>query len=100
MNYSPRNFDEKFDKEFRKLEISEVKNIIDFKRVFFEREHIIKWKVNLKEYFDLNKRYFSLTDIVKFGEEKIELDLLPKYYFKEIVDDVLDEMTNGQNPQA
>ena len=91
MNYTPRNFDEKFDKEFRKLEISEVKNIIDFKRVFFEREHIIKWKVNLKEYFDLNKRYFSLTDIVKFGEDKIELDLLPKYYFKEIIDDLLNE---------
>lgn len=91
MNYNPRNFDEKFDEEFRKLEISEVKNIVDFKRVFFEREHIIKWKVNLKEYFDLNKRYFSLTDIIKFGEDKIELDLLPKYYFKEIIDDLLDE---------
>lgn len=52
MNYTPRNFDEKFDKEFRKLEISEVKNIIDFKRVFFEREHIIKWReVNLKRIF-------------------------------------------------
>ena len=84
MNYNPRNFDEKFDEEFRKLEISEVKNIVDFKRVFFEREHIIKWKVNLKEYFDL-------TDIIKFGEDKIELDLLPKYYFKEIIDDLLDE---------
>ena len=91
MNYNPRNFDERFDEEFRKLEISEVKNIVDFKRVFFEREHIIKWKVNLKEYFDLNKRYFSLTDIIKFGEDKIELDLLPKYYFKEIIDDLLDE---------
>ena len=91
MNYTPKNFDDEFDKEFRKLEISEVKNIIDFKRIFFEREHIIKWKVNLKEYFDLNKRYFSLTDIVKFGEDKIELDLLPKYYFKDIIDDLLNE---------
>ena len=91
MNYNPRNFDEKFDEKFRKLEISEVKNIVDFKRIFFEREHIIKWKVNLKEYFDLNRRYFSLTDIIKFGEDKIELDLLPKYYFKEIIDDLLDE---------
>ena len=91
MNYLPRNFDDEFDKKFRELEISEVKNIIDFKRVFFEREHIIKWRVNLKEYFDLNRRYFSLTDIVKFGEDKIELDLLPKYYFKEIIDDLLDE---------
>lgn len=98
MNYTPKNFDDEFDKEFRKLEISEVKNIIDFKRIFFEREHIIKWKVNLKEYFDLNKRYFSLTDIVKFGEDKIELDLLPKYYFKEIIDDLLKEdLLENQN---
>lgn len=91
MGYKPRNFNEEYDKKFKKLELSEVKNIIDFKRVFFEIEHVIKWKVNLKEYFDLNKRYFSLTDIVKFGEDKIELDLLPKYYFKEIIDDLLNE---------
>lgn len=91
MGYRPRTFDEEFDKKFRQLEISEVKNIIDFKRVFFEREHIIKWKVNLKEYFDLNKRYFSLTDIIKFEDKKIELDLLPKYYFKDIIDDLLNE---------
>lgn len=91
MGYKPKTFDEEFDKKFRQLEISEVKNIIDFKRVFFEREHIIKWKVNLKEYFDLNRRYFSLTDIIKFEDEKIELDLLPKYYFKDIIDDLLNE---------
>ena len=91
MSYTPKKFDEQFDEQFRNLEISEVKNIIDFKRTFFEREHIIKWKVNLKEYFDLNKRYFSLTDIIKFGDDKIELDLLPKYYFKDIIDDLLDE---------
>ncbi len=91
MGYRPKTFDKEFDKKFRRLEISEVKNIIDFKRVFFEREHIIKWKVNLKEYFDLNKRYFSLTDIIKFEDEKIELDLLPKYYFKDIIDDLLNE---------
>ena len=53
--------------------------------------HVIKWKVNLKDYFDLNKRYFSLTDIIKFKDGKIELDMLPKYYFKDIIDDLLDE---------
>ena len=53
--------------------------------------HIIKWKVNLKEYFDLNRRYFSLTDIVRFEDDKIELDMLPKYYFKDIIDDLLNE---------
>ena len=45
----------------------------------------------MKEYFDLNKRYFSLTDIVKFEEDKIELDLLAKYYFKDIIDELLEE---------
>ena len=91
MNYCPNNFDENFDEKFRKNWDYCSKDLINFKKAFFEKEHIIKWKVNLKEYFDLNKRYFSLTDIIKFGENKIELDLLPKYYFKDIIDDLLDE---------
>lgn len=91
MGYNPRNLDEEFDKKFKALELSKVKNIIDFKKEFFNRMHIIKWKVNLKEYFDLNRRYFSLTDIVRFEDEKIELDMLPKYYFKDIIDDLLEE---------
>lgn len=89
--YKPNNFNDEFDSNFRKLELSEQKNIIDFKREFFEKFHSFKWKVNLKEYFDLNKRYFSLTDIVKFEEDKIELDLLAKYYFKDIIDELLEE---------
>lgn len=91
MGYTPRNIDEEFDKKFKSLELSKVKNIIDFKKEFFNRMHIIKWKVNLKEYFDLNRRYFSLTDIVRFEDDKIELDMLPKYYFKDIIDELLDE---------
>ena len=45
----------------------------------------------VKDFFDLNKRYFSLTDIIKFEDEKIELDILPKYYFKNIIEDLLNE---------
>lgn len=85
------NLDEEFDNKFKNLDISIVKNIIDFKQEFFTTLHLFKWKVNLKEYFDLNKRYFSLTDIIKFEDDKIELDMLPKYYFEKIIDDVLDE---------
>lgn len=89
--YKKNNLDKTFDKKFRCLDISIVKNIKDFKKEFFIRMHVIKWKVNLKDYFDLNKRYFSLTDIIKFKDEKIELDMLPKYYFESIIDDLLDE---------
>ena len=89
--YRINNLDEEFDNKFRNLDISIVKNIIDFKQEFFTTLHLFKWKVNLKEYFDLNKRYFSLTDIIKFEDDKIELDMLPKHYFEKIIDDVLDE---------
>lgn len=91
MGCSFKNIDKEFDKKFRELDISIVENIVDFKRVFFERMHIAKWKANLKEYFDLNKRYFSLTDIIKFEDNKIELEMLPKYYFENIIDDLLEE---------
>ena len=89
--YKPKQFDEEFDLKFKQISLSLQKNIIDFKREFFEKLHVFKWKVNLKEYFDLNKRYFSLTDIIKFEEDKIELDLLAKYYFENIIDDLLEE---------
>ena len=89
--YKKNKFDEEFDKQFKNLDISLQRNIIDFKREFFEKFHVFKWKVNLKEYFDLNKRYFSLTDIIKFEDNKIEMDLLPKCYFKNIIDDLLNE---------
>jgi len=91
MGYKIKNIDEEFDRKFKDLSISNVKNIIDFKKEFFTKLHCFKWKVNLKEYFDLNKRYFSLTDIIKFEDERIELDMLPKYYFKDIIEKLLDE---------
>ena len=89
--YKKNNLDKNFEKKFKRLDISIAGNIKEFKKEFFTRMHVIKWKVNLKDYFDLNKRYFSLTDIIKFKDEKIELDMLPKYYFKDIIDDLLDE---------
>ncbi len=91
MGKKPKGFDEEFDKQFRKLDVCDVRNIVDFKVAFFERMHIFKWRATLKDYFDLNRRYFSLTDIIKFGEDRIELELLPKYYFKDIIDGLLDE---------
>ena len=89
--YRKNNFDEEFDKKFKQLEISTIRNIKDFKKFFFSKMHITKCKINLKDYFDLNRRYFSLTDIIKFGENRIELDILPKYYFKNIVEDLINE---------
>ena len=95
--YRINGFDEEFDDKFKKIDISLVKNIIGFKKEFFITMHLFKWKVNLKEYFDLNRRYFSLTDIIKFEDDKIELDILPKYYFEKIIDKLLDEKILDEN---
>lgn len=45
---------------------------------------------NLLEYKDLNLRYFKLTDIFIIGDEKIELDILPKAYFSKVSDSLLE----------
>ena len=40
----------------------------------------------LSDYFDLNRRYFNITDALIFEDCMIKLDMIPKYYFKEIID--------------
>ena len=48
-----------------------------------------KWKATLEDYADLNRRYISLTDIIIFKYNKVELDILPKYYFSNIAEELL-----------
>ena len=40
----------------------------------------------LSDYFDLNRRYFNVTDTLIFEDRMVKLDMIPKYYFKEIID--------------
>ena len=35
---------------------------------------------------DLNKRYFNVTDTLIFEDRIVKLDMIPKYYFKKIID--------------
>ena len=57
----------------------------ELKEVFFEYLHVFKAMATLADYFDLNRRYFNLTGILIFEDETIKLDLLPKYYFSEVI---------------
>lgn len=47
--------------------------------------HIFKAMATLSDYFDLNRRYFNITDTLIFEDGTIKLDIIPKYYFKEII---------------
>ena len=63
----------------------------ELKEVFFKYLHVFKAMANLSEYFDLNRRYFNITDIMLFEDGNIKLDMFPKYYFKEIIDVLFEE---------
>lgn len=64
----------------------DCKNDTELKKVFFKYLHVFKAMATLSDYFDLNKRYFNITDTLIFEDHMIKLDVIPKYYFKEIID--------------
>lgn len=62
----------------------------EFNEEFFKIMHLFKAKATLSDYFDLNRRYFKITDIVLFEDDKVKLDVLPKCYIENIADHLLE----------
>ena len=56
----------------------------EFRCAFFKVMHLLKAKATFKDYADLNRRYFCLSDIVVFNDDIVELDLLPKEFVAKI----------------
>ena len=73
------------------------KNETELKEVFFKHLHVFKAMATLSDYFDLNRRYFNITDVLIFEDRMIKLDMLPKYYFKEIIDILYTETFSRDN---
>ena len=65
---------------------SYFENEQQLKETFFKYMHIFKAMATLSDYFDLNRRYFNITDTLIFEDGTIKLDIIPKYYFNEIID--------------
>lgn len=63
----------------------------EFKTNFFIQLHRIKWCATLEDYYDLNKRFINLTDIFIIEDRKIKLDTIPKYFFEDSVDKLIEE---------
>lgn len=63
---------------------------MEFNEGFFKIMHVFKAKATLSDYFDLNRRYFKITDIVLFEDSKVKLDVLPKCYIEMIADKLLE----------
>ena len=63
----------------------------DFKVAFFELMHLFKAKATLSDYLDLNRRYIKITNVVLFEDNAVKLDIVPKYFFKPIIDKLYEE---------
>ena len=73
------------------------KNETELKEVFFKYLHVFKAMATLSDYFDLNRRYFNITDTLIFEDRMIKLDMIPKYYFKAIIDVLYTETFSRDN---
>lgn len=65
---------------------SSCSNIEELKKEFFKVLHSLKVQATLKDYSDLNKRYFKLSDCILFRDSKVEFDIVPKALFNLVVD--------------
>lgn len=59
-----------------------------FKAAFFKVMHMLKAKATLSDYLDLNRRYIKTTDIVIFEDGCIKLDIVPKHFFGNVIEDL------------
>lgn len=89
LKYSQKMLTEEYLDEIKDIPLFNLKNKTDYSVEFFKVMHIAKWKANLEDYADLNRRYISLSDIIIFKDDKIELDLFPKYFFLNISKDLM-----------
>lgn len=62
------------------------------KDVFFKYLHLYKARANLSDYFDLNRRYFKLTDTVLFREHTVTFDSIPAAFFSLVGDGIIQDM--------
>lgn len=88
LRYSPRMLTEEYIQEIKDIPVFNFNNKKQYAVEFFKVMHTAKWKATLEDYADLNKRYVSLADIVIF-DEKIELDVFPKYFFLNISEEII-----------
>ena len=74
----------------KKSEILSAADIYGFKDVFFRKMHLFKVKSTLSDYFDLNRRYFKITGTTIFEDGKVELDILPKIFFRDAAEELIE----------
>jgi len=60
----------------------------EFKSAFFKMMHLVKILATLQDYFDLNRRYLSIANVMLFEDGQLRLDLVPKQFFASAIDEL------------
>lgn len=66
--------------------IFNVTDEIGFKTEFFYLMHYAKTVATLHDYFDLNRRFLRLSDLILFEDYQLKLDVIPEAFFKRNID--------------
>jgi len=75
--------------DFYKVDLCQSTNLEDLKERFFKTWHLMKWKATLNDYYDLNKRYLDLTDVIKYENSTFKLTEMAEDYFKDVISQLL-----------
>ena len=67
---------------------SHVRDEKDLKDVFFKTLHTIKAKATLHDYYDLNRRYLGIANVILFEDGLVKLDIVPKQFFAAAIDEL------------
>lgn len=67
-----------------------IKTNEEFRTVFFKTMHLFKTKATLSDYYDLNRRYFKITDTVIFDDGKVYLDIVPKQFLSSVANELFE----------
>ena len=60
----------------------------EFKSAFFKMMHLVKILATLQDYFDLNRRYLSIANVMIFEDGQLKLDLVPKQFFASAIEEL------------
>lgn len=93
--FAPKTTEKKIknglDKVLNDTIFDNVTNETELRTSFFKIMHLFKAKATLCDYFDLNRRYMGLSDIFLFRDGKIQLDIVPKHFFNNIIDELYND---------
>lgn len=95
--YKNTKFNQEYLLYFYELSICSCNTEEELKDCFFKTWHLMKWKSTLEDYYDLNKRYFNLTDIIKYENGRFRLVEIAEYYFNDIIEKMLFKQMVSKN---